>query len=67
VTVPSDDDEFRTFVPIDRTDILVRCNRCGGVLEGDSAATTMHTIWHDDLNLRIERARKALPQRFKGR
>ena len=55
------------YVPVDRTDVLVRCNRCGAVVEGDVVGTKLHDIWHADLETQIERAAHALPQVYGSR
>jgi hypothetical protein len=36
------------YRPIDRIDTLVRCNRCGAVVEGDVVGQSIHNIWHDN-------------------
>lgn len=64
-----DDDgieQIHPYVQILPSDIraLVRCNRCGGIVEGTSVGTIQHNIWHNNLDIRIEQARNALPRVF---
>jgi hypothetical protein len=40
------------YVPIDRKDTLVSCNRCGAVVQGDVYGQAVHNIWHDNEGMR---------------
>lgn len=53
----NEDDELELprYVPLERVDTLVRCNRCGAVVEGDVAGQAIHDIWHDNEAQRIGR------------
>lgn len=51
----SDDEELPHYIPLERIDILVRCNRCGSVVEGDVVGQNIHDIWHDNEAQRIGR------------
>lgn len=50
-----EDDELKIpkYVQVERTDTLVRCNRCGAVVEGDVAGQVIHDVWHDTETRRI--------------
>lgn len=50
------DDGLPYFVPVERTDTLVRCQRCGAVVEGDVTGQSQHHIWHENLDARVRRA-----------
>jgi hypothetical protein len=49
------------YVPIDRPDALVRCPRCGAVIEGNVAGQAMHNVWHSGLDRQIEKAARWRP------
>ena len=61
---PFQSDGAPEYQPIERADTLVRCGRCGAVVEGDVAAQAMHRVWHNVLTRDIEHARNALPRRY---
>lgn len=56
-----DDFDLPPYVPVERTDILVRCQRCGAVVEGDVVGQNQHDIWHNGLNDKIEKAARWKP------
>ncbi len=49
-------EELPPYVPLERTDILVRCQRCGSVVEGDVVGQTQHNIWHDSIEHKLSTA-----------
>lgn len=57
------------YIPINLSSIslqaLARCNRCGSIVEGDTTGTTIHDIWHTNLDERIRQARTALPVKYR--
>lgn len=49
-------DGLPPYVPVERTDTLVRCQRCGAVVEGDVVGQNQHDIWHRSLASNLRRA-----------
>jgi hypothetical protein len=60
-----DEDDIQQIPPygrVERLDVLVRCNRCGSIIEGDVFGQSLHEVWHRTVDERIRRAATALPQ-----
>jgi hypothetical protein len=51
------DADLPPYSPVGRTDTLVRCNRCGSVVEGDVLGQNMHDIWHQRLDRPVRDSR----------
>lgn len=61
-------DGLPLYVPVERTDTLVRCQECGAVVEGDVVGQSQHNAWHRSLADQIERAGRWKPApRYGGR
>jgi uncharacterized Zn finger protein len=50
---------FRDYVSIGSLDTLVRCNRCGSVVEGNIVARSKHDQFHIELAATSTNARRA--------
>jgi hypothetical protein len=65
-----DDDGIEQIPPygqVERLDVLVRCNHCGAIVEGDVYGQSLHDSWHRSLEARLRQAATALAQVFGGR
>lgn len=49
------------YTPVERVDVLVRCNRCGAVVDGNVLGQNQHDIWHSSFDRRIEQAGRWKP------